>query len=272
MKSLFRLLLITFTIIITSITQQAYSQKNEVGVMIGGAYYMGDLNPYQHFAMPRYSGGLIYRRNFTPHFSARLNALYASIQADDSSIGYKPERNLNFRSSIYEISLQAEINFLPFITGDKENPNSFYIFGGVGGFRYNPKANYNGQWIELQPLGTEGQGTDLYPDRNTYSLYSYNFIFGIGMKFVISKNMALGIEWGMRRTGTDYLDDVSTRYPEPSVLSGLSQELSNRSTDENIYPGMQRGNPYNKDWYSIAGLKVTYRIKNQSTIKCHTYD
>ncbi len=248
---------VSLLIICISVAQPGSAQRNEIGVAFGGSYYMGDLNPSLHFAMPRLAGGVIYRRNFNPHISARINALYASVQADDAIIGYNPERNLNFRSSIYELSVQAEINFLPFITGEKDNPSSFYLFGGGGGFRYNPKANYNGQWVELQKVGTESQNTEEYADRS-YSLYSYNLLFGIGMKFILSESITAGIEWGMRRTGTDYLDDVSASHTDSSLISGTTA-------------GVQRGNPYNNDWYSFAGIILTYRIKNPSIIKCHVY-
>ncbi len=262
--------IVTLFIILTSLSAQ--SQKNEFGITAGGTYYMGDLNPNMHFAMSRIGGGAIYRRNINEHFAIRLNGLYGSVQANDAVIGYNTERNLNFRSSIIEISAQTEINFLPFINGGKDNPNSFYLLAGAGAFRFNPKADVNGQWIELRPLGTEGQGSELYPDRQVYSKYSYVLIFGVGMKFVVSERMSVGIEWAMRRTGTDYLDDVSTTYTDPSILSDAGSLLADRSENNSATIGSYRGNPYTKDWYSFAGLTITYNIKNPSNLKCPVYN
>ncbi len=252
--------------------QPAYSQKNEIGIVGGGSYYLGDLNPSKHFAMTNAAGGIIYRRNFTEHLAVRANAIYGKVEADDAVIGYNTERNLHFRSSIIELSAQAEVNFVPFIAGDIDSPYSFYLIGGIGAFRYNPKAYYNGTWYELRGLGTEGQGSELYPDREMYSLYSYSLIFGVGMKFYISQYITAGLEWGMRRTGTDYLDDVSTSYPDPAALSELASNLSDRSLNQNNVPGMQRGNPYRNDWYSFAGLSITFKINDPSGIRCYTYD
>lgn len=262
------LLLVMLTIFSTN---SAKGQKQEVGLLIGSSYYLGDLNPYMHFAMANFAGGAMYRRNFTENISARVNFLYGKVEADDAVINYNPGRNLHFKSTIMELSLQAEINFVPFITGDIDTPYSFYLFAGGGAFRFNPKAQHNGQWHELRPLGTEGQNSDMYPDRKAYSLYSYNLLFGVGMKFYISESIGAGIEWGMRRTATDYLDDVSTTYPDPDALSGFAQNFSDRSIGQTNQPGMQRGNPYNNDWYSFAGVTISIRIKNPSKLRCHAY-
>lgn len=261
-----------FFILLITVSFSAIGQKNEFGILSGATYYMGDLNPTTHFAMSRIGGGALYRRNINEHFSFRITGLYGSVQASDAVIGYNTDRNLNFRSSVIELSAQTEINFLPFITGRKESPYSYYLIAGAGAFRFDPKADVNGSWVSLRPLGTEGQGSEMYPDREIYSKYSYNLIFGMGMKFVLSESLTAGIEWAMRRTGTDYLDDVSTTYPDPSALSGLAATLSDRSTNQSYNIGRQRGNPYTKDWYSFAGIILTYRIKNPSNLKCPVYD
>jgi hypothetical protein len=270
----------------------AVAQKSEFGAMAGVSFYNGELNRKGLFKQPKFAFGGFYRHNFNSHFSTKICFLYGTVQGADSLSGNveQIQRNLSFRSVVAEFSAQIEINFLPFVAGDTKTRFTPYIFGGFGIFKYNPKAyvdagtytingiNYtvaNGGWYALMPLGTEGQGTTGYPDRKKYSLTSFSIPFGLGLKFNIANGVGLGLEWGMRPTFTDYLDDVSTTYAEPIVLrseytdiSAVLSDRSKNSTESNV--GRQRGNSTNKDWYSFAVVTLSYSIKTKLP-KCAAY-
>ncbi|MFA6924913.1 MAG: DUF6089 family protein [Bacteroidales bacterium] len=242
----------------------AFSQRVEFGPFVGGSYYIGDLNPKKHFLLTKPAAGAIYRYNFNPRFAFKGNVYFGEVEGDDHKSGYKPERNLSFKSGITEFSTQIEFNFFPYITGDKNYPATFYVFGGISMFRFNPKASYNGEWYPLQQLGTEGQGSTVYAERKPYSLLTFSIPFGLGIKFNIMKGVGMGIEYGLRRAFTDYLDDVSTTYANPDVVGSehgaVAKALSDRSVPLN-QTGVQRGNSKNKDWYSFAGVFVSIRLK-----------
>jgi len=126
----------------------------------------------------------------------------------------------------------------------------------------NPKTTINGEEIELRPLGTEGQGTVLNK-KGTYSNFQLCVPLGIGAKAQIGKRVTFNIDLGIRKTFTDYMDDVkSATFVDPSVLAQYSGEmaaaLSNQSLDgtRNGY----RGNPTTKDWYVYAGGMVSVRL------------
>jgi opacity protein-like surface antigen len=264
---LFLLLAMTF------LAPAAKAQRNELGIFFGGSYYLGDLNPHRQFAMTRIAGGGIYRFNINPHVALRLNGILASVEGNDAVVKYNEDRNLSFVSNIAELSIQGEVNFLHFVSGNLDTPHTPYIFAGAGMFSFNPKAEYGGRWYELQPLGTEGQGTEAYPDREPYKRYSSSFLFGLGYKFNITRHITGGLEWGMRRTGTDYLDDVSTTYPDPSVLSEMGAIFSDRSLEhQGQNAGFQRGNPNNNDWYSFAGFILTFRILSSRRADCPAFN
>lgn len=101
---------------------------------------------------------------------------------------------------------------------------------GVSYFKFNPKANYNNQWVELKPLGTEGQGMPGYPE--PYNLNSRALTFGFGNRFFLSSNISLTLEFLWRQTKTDYLDDASTNYVDYEALKQnnglLAAELGNK--------------------------------------------
>lgn len=241
-------------------------KRSEIGLFLGGSYYLGDLNPGSHFKMMSPALGILYRRNFNQHFSFRFNGLYGRIQGDDSKANDKNqiERNLSFRSPLVEVSGQIEFNFFPYEIGNRLTPFTPYIFGGLGAVKHNPKAELNGNWYELQPLGTEGQETITYSDKNRYRLLQLTLPFGLGVKWNLTPSIGMAVEWGMRKTFTDYLDDVSTSYADPTVLSSengtVSALLANRSLSAGSKTGRQRGNSKNKDWYNFTGIMLNFKI------------
>jgi hypothetical protein len=273
-KLFFKSILI-LVIFIHIFAPNTHGQKSELGFFFGTSYYMGDLNPEIPFSMPQIAAGALYRFNINENLAIRLNGMFGRVASDDAIVGYNTDRNLRFQSRISELSLQGEVNFLYYIPGDVETPYTPYIFGGGGVFSFNPQADINGVMYNLQGLNTEGQGSDMYPDRKPYSITSFNYLFGIGFKFNITRQLTSAFEWGMRRTGTDYLDDVSTTYPHTAAVANDTRtlELYDRSlTNRGQNAGFARGNPNNNDWYSFAGIVLTFRIKDLTRAKCPAYN
>jgi len=103
----------------------------------------------------------------------------------------------------------------------------------------------------LQPEGTEGQN-DNFNDRSPYNQYSFAIPFGFGFKYSLTDKFGLTFEWGMRKTFTDYIDDISTTYADdPSVIADPTQTHS-------AY--MQRGDDQTMDWYNYTGVTITYKF------------
>jgi len=270
----FLIIIITFFCFLS-----AQAQRNEVGVLLGTTYYLGDLNPSKQFFLTKPAGGLLYRYIFNSRWALKLDGIYGSVAGDDAKAKFNEKRNLSFKSSIFEFSSQLELNFLPYITGNtKKDYFTPYIFGGIGVFGFKPKANYNGTWYNLQPLGTEGQGTST-SDLQRYSLMKVSFPFGLGFKYSVGKYFCIGFEWGLRKTTTDYLDDVSTTYADPVLLAAENGPMSAILADRSIptpgetvnNTGLQRGNSNTKDWYSFAGVFITIKFKALKDEKCPAY-
>lgn len=245
------------------------AQKSEIGGMVGTSFYLGELNPTSLFANIQPCGGIIYRYNFNPRFALKANLLFAEVQASDYDNNNQYARNLSFRSPITEISTQLELNFLNLYNIPARNHFAPYIYLGLSIFSFNPQAEYEGRFYDLQSLGTEGQG--LEGQKDPYSLVSIAIPFGIGVKWNVGKYVSLGAEWGMRYTFTDYLDDVSGVYFDQDILQAqkgdMVANLADRSAIKNI-PGTQRGNTTLKDWYSFAVFTATFKIGNEDT-SCH---
>jgi hypothetical protein len=274
--------IIFLSLIAYSLFQPANAQKfkpySEFGLMIGTTYYIGDINPGTQFYQSKLAGGIMYRRNINRRFAWRFNAILGSLRADDalSNNAFQINRNLSFRSHIAEFSGLLEFNFFPYEVGDDAYKFTPFVFGGLAIFNHNPKALLGDEWIALQPLGTEGQGATAYPDRRPYSLTNVSLPFGVGIKWHFSRNIGFALEWGLRRTFTDYLDDVSTTYANPAILIAekgvVAATLADRSLKEpgitNV--GRQRGNSKTNDWYSFAGLTITFKIRSKEE-ECPAY-
>ncbi len=272
MKHLISTYLIIFAMGINTVVDA--QRFNEIGVLGGVSFYNGDLNPSKVFPSKNlhFAGAVFYRYNWNPRWAIRYQLSYAKVSADDkySNDPFQVNRNLSFYSNVWDFSTSVEFNFLHFTPF---KPSSFfqasdvlspYIFLGLSFFYFNPKTTLDGNIYQLHDLTTESK---------SYSRFSVALLFGLGMKFRLSDRFVAGIEWGMRRTFTDYLDDVSTIYPEdPSQLSQTARDLSDRSLTpqgrDGTNWGTQRGNAYTKDWYSIVGVTLTYNITRNPN-NCH---
>lgn len=258
-----------------------YKPTKEIGFMGGVSFYRGDLNNFSHlYKYINPSGGIFFRKNFNPRFSLRFNALYGKLHADDAKSNslLQQQRNLSFRSNVFEGSAQLEFNYLDFKLGsDKSYPASTYLFLGMGAFYFNPQANFGGSWVNLQPLGTEGQGTALSSNKK-YNRIQPCLPMGIGLKMDLGGKTCLGFEFGMRKTFTDYIDDVSTVYVDPVQLAAVNgstaADLADRSnyTDPTLNNiGRQRGNSKNKDWYGFAGITLSFKFREKPD-PCPSYN
>ncbi|MFT5183861.1 MAG: hypothetical protein ACI84C_000988 [Flavobacteriales bacterium] len=270
-----RILFLSFLLLpLLSVGQKKFDRSAEMGLMAGTAYYIGDINPRQHFGGNlRLAGGLFYRHNPNRRISIKGSFLYGRIEATDatSKDQWQVNRNLSFRNDVFEGAIQAEINYFNYQIGDKQDFLSPYLFAGLAYYSMKPQAEYKGVYYELQPLGTEGQGTSEGGER--YNTGGLSVPFGVGFKINVFSIVAVNLEWGMRKTWTDYFDDVSGSYVDPSVLLVENGRLSAELADQSLEPtlvngtnsGLQRGDPGRKDWYSFATLAISFRLGKSPT-------
>lgn len=246
-------------------------QSGDLGLVGGVTYYIGDLNPAIPFKMAKPAFGILYRHNFNQRISVRAHGIMGTVAGDDAKSKINPDRNLNFESKITEAGLQFEVNFFEYFVGSRLHYFTPYLFGGASVFFFKPIGSVNGANVELQPLGTEGQGSSQLSGSKPYNLYAFAMPFGLGVKYSLNKIFGVSAEWGMRKTTTDYLDDVSkTYYMDLSGTSPSAASVSQLASDPTLShnQGMQRGNSRDTDWYSFAGVSITVKIRMLSREKC----
>jgi hypothetical protein len=252
----------------------AFAQGDSFGFQLGGAQYFGDLdapNFRDNVKRTSLAGGFLFRHSLSESFALRANFFTGTLKGDDnySDLEWQQLRNLSFKSKISEIALITELNVLKII--NKSSTSSFrpYLAVGFAYFHFNPLTFFEGRWYELQPLGTEGQGMEEYPER--YKLNQFSIPFGGGIEYRISSNFSIGVEILSRKTFTDHIDDVSGNYVNYFELRSANGEmaanLANRQgevlgqSEPVILPtGTVRGKSDVKDYYLTSMISIVYHL------------
>lgn len=260
------------------------------GAFGGASWYSGELTtgtaesfPGQQVSAFRFTqfavGGHI-SYQWHPHMGLRLTGTFAKVEGDDaqSPDAVAKARGLNATTDVVEFSLQWTYDFVGAYKGlYSRAPLTPYVFAGLGGFYFRPvgKVNLPGLQgsFDLREFRTEGQA-EAYPE------WALVVPFGMGLRAAIARRWDLRVELGLRKTFTDYLDDVSGatpgrggRFADPADLgSTLPGVLSVRtavayqSTDPFAIPAKantRRGNPETDDWYAFGGVSLSYLVPSK---------
>jgi hypothetical protein len=137
-----------------------------------------------------------------------------------------------------------------------------YILAGLGYFGFRPQGQYDNNWIDLQPLHTEGQGFPEYKDSKPYTTNQVHMPLGVGLRYELSNKLNLRFEFLHRVLFTDYLDDSHSRgYVNPGVFSkylsprdaAYARIFYNPSKNGKI--PARRSNPDDNDAYMSFSIK-----------------
>jgi hypothetical protein len=293
---------------------------NAIGISVNAFSYYGDLSPKPSaistdLGQMKPAIGVSFVHRFGPRYQLVGSFTYGGITGSDNDSAdpgdenaiFRYNRNLSFRNRIKELSVVGQVDLFEnqstYISRVKWTP---YVYAGLAVFHHNPQAQApefdaagnptgkKGEWVDLQPLGTEGQNADLLSTDVNYGLEPYKLIqfaipFGLGARFRVNEVIDIAIEYGFRYTFTDYLDDVSGHYVDLGVFGTdvLARSMSYRSNevatpnrtyvgrDGQTYnvlngygeenagvggddPGYLRGNSNDKDIYMLTTIRATY--------------
>jgi hypothetical protein len=240
------------------------AQTWEIGGSIGGSGYMGDLNQTNPLKVSGMSFGGFVKRNFDGYLSAKINYTYGTISAADSNSSSQQfrNRNLSFTTTLSEVSLIGEFNFMRYIPEAGKNKFTPFIYLGVATVNYFPSTVYNGVKYELRGYETEGE-------KKPYPTAAISIPYGAGVKYNILGKWTLAADIGYRNPNTDYLDDVSGKYADRNSTP-LYRNLGDPSGEKTgVYigiPGTQRGDLNPRDTYFFVQFSISYTFVTQ---KCY---
>lgn len=234
------------------------------------------------FRSTKPTAGLTFSATHKDWFAFRVDLVAGAIESHDSllkgataySAKGRYERNLNFRSSIFQLFTGIELHplfLLDYQSKDWDLPRlSPYLTAGIGFATFTPKVLVGDSWIPVQPLHLEGQGFEEYPDRKPYSTTTVTFPIGAGLRYEASRALTLRLEMINSYTNTDYLDDVSKGdWVDPALFykylntteATLASQLYNRSTlinpPRNTRP---RGNEEKKDFFWTLQFRMGFAL------------
>lgn len=287
---------------------------NTIGGSINALNYFGDLAPKPtnlsfDIGFTRPGIGIEFSRKMNPRVAIRGSFIYGRLSGDDNKSAdpndesgkFRYVRNLQFRNDIKELSVVGVVDLTPNTGTFLSRPDFMpYFFAGVAVIHHNPKGlvpdtDVNtgnslpdaGKWVDLIPLGTEGQyvaGSDV----SIYKKIQIAIPIGIGVRYRLNQALDLSVEMGYRHLFFDYLDDVSGDYVDLSTLnSDLARVMSDRSREPNAVDsgdprlanvssdikidangffrgfgtagtGNIRGNAKDNDIYIVTSIKLTY--------------
>lgn len=209
---------------------------------MGTTHFLGDISSPNFTAVMvtsiRWNFAISYQYTLSKKVEIGLNASYGRLAGDDALSNNDSDfiRNLHFRNDIKQIGLLAQYHPFRYTANCRNRPNiSPYLSVGVDYFVHDPQARLptrlGGEWISLEPLHTEGEGINpIYSA--PYKLSGIAIPLGIGLRFKYNRYVDFAIEASYHLTFTDYLDDVSSIYPNTLLLdSPQSVALSNRSKE-----------------------------------------
>ena len=273
-------------------TQRNWSlNKKEIMFGIGATQFLGDLGGRDQIGkdfslvdmdFPSTSiGGMIgYRFRFHPYWATTSSLNVGMLKGDDALTEeiIRNSRNLHFKSIVVEFQQRIEAIVLAnekfgarySLSGHsrrmKNHNEQLYLFTGIGVSYFNAKAQYNGTWVALRPLKTEGQGLDGGP--GTYAPVTATIPFGIGFRWGINRMWRMGIEATYVKTFSDYIDDVHGEYYDPALLAQQvgsdAAYFSNPAVNNTTWfgPGQQRGDKQNDAYFYLNltfARNVTYK-------------
>ncbi len=197
----------------------------------------------------------------TGAFGFEVGSFYTRLAADDRlTEAQRGTRLLHVYTDLVETYMKLQLT----IPRNVPVLGNFYFNAGAGVIYYEPTAKLNGVTYKLRPLGTEGQNYLL--GKTQYSQFAPVIPFGFGRKFDFRNGSSLSIDISMRKSFTDYLDDVSTEYADPAMIAekaGPAAGLLSDRSEKGFRVGDQRGDPTDMDNYFLIGFKYTIPLSDQ---------
>lgn len=220
------------SIVLLLMVTAIHSQRKiyEIGLFAGAGYYMGDVNQTKLFYSPKPVFGILYKIDFNSRYAIRFSGNFAQLAGNDADSDNGYQKQ---RAHSFGINIQEFSSILEF---------NF--------LPYKPKSKFE----FFSPYVLIGIGVLNMPKEPDKFPLNPVIPFGMGFKFAPTKRIGIAVEWTYRKTFTDYIDQLQQPdYTEAAIQRNkqISYESSN-------------------DWYSFAGITLTYKFAFGSN-KCAAY-
>lgn len=266
------------------------AQRHEIGMQLGMSNLVGDIGNTSYIlqrpitkrfyenGLPFY-GGFLYRMNFNPYQTVRLNLGYSHIQFDDAYAkeNFRRNRGLRGTNSIFEADLLFEYNLFP-VNDEQVSLLSPYIFAGIGGM----VANVAQMQIE-HDFNRDPNDMAIAPNADDDFTTTRTFVqaqkatgslpFGVGLKYKFNYNWALFGELKFRPTFSDAIDysvigekdtkvlynrDIAGAMGRRSLLQEEPYLSVAKAREADLVNNREVGNINSKDWVNSITIGLSY--------------
>lgn len=257
--------------------------KKELIINGGTTHFLGDLGGKDEvgsqnslrdidFVSTRFNLGVGYRFRFHPFFATTSYGSFGLLGADDKNTTEPARngRNLHFRSPYVNIEQRFEVIFWSLERNfaakamSSGKPTNIQIYGSIGAgvMWFNPQAKYEGSWVNLRSLGTEGQGLEGGPKK--YLPITATIPISLGFRTAITQMWRIGIEMSLYKTFSNYIDDVGGFYYDANAIAAANGPaagyLSNPALKPTDYqPGDIRGKA-DDDAYVVLNISAAKNL------------
>jgi hypothetical protein len=226
----------------TPVKAQVNKSKFEIGALLSGFVYQGDLTPrrYGSFETTRPGFSLFGSLLISPSFALRGNFAYGGLRGDDALYKYpvyRQQRNFNFRTPVTELSLLLSWSLLADQLDNRRISPYLFSGGGISFLRIKRDwSQFNASHFGEEPELIERLGEDqaVMPPRTIPVIP-----VGGGFRYRLSERIALTVESSYRLLFTDYLDGFS-----------------------------RAANPGKKDNYHTTSAGITFRMGKNDILGC----
>ncbi len=215
---MFKNIFLLIAVLVLAATPVLSQVKTELGFGVGAFNYTGDLSHKYRLATHRPGLNGHYKFNMSSAVNFRAGLTFGFIKGTDQRPmdPFAAQRNEDFSVFAFEASTVFEYNFLDLKGRNPVNFGSPYLFAGIGIAGFSGQKASNVDYSPVQPV----------------------IPFGMGVKYVLSPNWYLGLEFGVRKLFFDYLD--------------------NTSFGDSRFKNYKYGNWYDNDFYYFVGFTATY--------------
>ena len=211
------------------------------------------------------------RFNMTRRFGVRAsvhrtNLLYYDADSNDRIAN----RNLHFRNAITEGSVVAEFTRSGTRSATRRTASRATLRRAFP-IQSHARGGHRRHLVRVAASGNGRPRNHLHQRGQSLRDDGFAIPFGFGFKWNLGRFSALNLEWGMRRTWTDHIDDVAGYYASLAVLEeeapcpNSSESRIEREGDIEDPVGQMRGYNGIDDRFAVMSVSLTFRIDKSPT-------
>lgn len=202
-----------------------YAQRHEVGILVGGVNYIGEIGGTKYFNPKHLGYGVIYKRNLTQRIALRAQFMTGRFSANDKNATdlERRERGYSFSNTFSVWGVGLEANYVSF-----------------------PIGEFNSSWTPYLHAGIQRLTADeLYFPTNEYTAINHgrkmtiSVPFGVGVKLNLGQYWVIAAEVQPQFTFSDNLDGSFPNTEKQPLARQFSTSLSS-------------------DWLVFTGISITY--------------